>query len=129
MRRRLWFWGIVFLLAVGCGRKAPPLSPEAALPIVIEDLQGVVREEGVLLSWTTPSKVDATEVRFRLYRREEEGRFWRALGEPVVSAGEEKNTFLDREVEEGYRYRYGVRVFDQRSRWIGRSNEVVLSIE
>jgi hypothetical protein len=128
MRRYFFLLAIFLCIAVGCGRKAPPLSPEEALPIVLSGLQGSVRPEGVLLFWKAPAEF--SQISYRVFRREDVvGGGWRSLGEVIPLSEEGEDLFWDETVEAGYRYHYVVRWLDSRERWIGTSNEVVLSWE
>ncbi len=127
--RHYLLWFLVFLsVGIGCGRKAPPLSPEAALPVLIEGLQGGVRPEGILLFWKTPSGFSSFS--YRVFRRKEtvEGE-WRPVGEISRFSGGARNIFWDKAVEKGHRYRYGVRGLNAQERWMATSNEVVFSWE
>ncbi|MBI4208947.1 MAG: fibronectin type III domain-containing protein [Deltaproteobacteria bacterium] len=128
MRRRS-FWLIALLLFVlGCGRKAPPLSPEEALPMVLSGLQGSARPEGILLFWKAPPELSNSS--YRIFRREDAVRGgWRSLGEVAPLSEEGESLFWDETVEAGYQYHYVARWLDSRGRWMGTSNEVVLSWE
>jgi uncharacterized protein len=47
------------LVVVGlaaCGRKGPPAPPERRAPQAVSDLRGIVREGGIELSWSIPSR-------------------------------------------------------------------------
>lgn len=46
---------IVLLCLPGCGRKTPPLPPQAVIPLPITDLQQKIDEQGAFLIWTSPS--------------------------------------------------------------------------
>ena len=54
----------VALAALGlaaCGRKGPPVAPEARVPQAVVDLAAVVRESAIELTWTNPPRrVDRT---------------------------------------------------------------------
>lgn len=53
---------IVMLLSIcGCGRKTPPIPPQAAIPAPIQDLRGKLDEKGIALSWTCPSRTVSGE--------------------------------------------------------------------
>ena len=50
---RLGVCGAVLLvLAVGCGKKAPPVAPKPRPLTAVTDLKGVLRNEQVRLTWT-----------------------------------------------------------------------------
>jgi len=57
----------VALAALGlaaCGRKGPPVAPEARVPQAVADLAAVVRESAIELTWTNPPRrVDRTPLR------------------------------------------------------------------
>jgi len=58
----------------GCGKKAAPMPLESSVPGSVTDLRAWVKEEGVFLSWTLPSRnTDGTRLndlqRFRVLRR------------------------------------------------------------
>jgi len=40
----------------GCGKKALPVAPESSAPEAVNDLRSWVKEEGVYLSWSFPSR-------------------------------------------------------------------------
>jgi len=55
--------GAVLLLAVGCGKKALPVSWDTIVPKRIVDLEALSRDNGVLLQWTAPKEnTDKSEV-------------------------------------------------------------------
>ncbi len=73
---------LVVLLAVlslvACGKKGPPVPPEIRLPQPVSALTGVVREGGVELAWTNPTRrADGTPlrdlVRLRVFRTDDAG--------------------------------------------------------
>jgi fibronectin type 3 domain-containing protein len=78
--------GLALLLALAaataCGKVGPPVAPETRLPQPVTDLQAVVEDGGVVLTWTNPiRRVDNSLLRdlqtARVYRSEDDGR-----GEP-----------------------------------------------
>lgn len=89
--------GLVVLALAACGRKGPPVAPELRAPQRIVDLEAVVREAAIELSWTPPSRrVDKTPIRdlsltTRIFRVEDSG------------AGEPKTAILAKGVIAGYR--------------------------
>jgi hypothetical protein len=44
------------ILSLGCGKKAPPVAPEARVPPAIKDLRAEVIEDKVRLTWSVPKK-------------------------------------------------------------------------
>lgn len=46
------------LLHPGCGRKGPPLAPQAVVPPAVKDLKAELVGDEVLLSWSIPTKGD-----------------------------------------------------------------------
>ena len=44
------------LLALACGRKAPPVAPELVRPLPPEELSAISTPEGVKLTWLRPMK-------------------------------------------------------------------------
>ncbi len=53
MKRGILFIGILILL-VGCGRKTPPVPPNAVIPEAIGNLKYMADDTGVTLSWRYP---------------------------------------------------------------------------
>lgn len=47
---------IFLLILTGCGRKTPPLPPQAVVPMAIDDLRYRLDEKGVELSWSYPQR-------------------------------------------------------------------------
>lgn len=58
-RRRLMVALGVWLLVLGCGRKAPPLPPLVIVPPSISDLKAETVGNAVQLTWSIPKKGDA----------------------------------------------------------------------
>ena len=76
--RRLVLLVMVGLVALGCGKKGPPVAPERRVPAAVSELTAIVEGKAVVLSWTNPtSRADGTRMRdlttLRVYRREESG--------------------------------------------------------
>lgn len=70
----------LLMLAVSCGRKTDPLTPDSPRSQAVTDLQAVARDGIAFLSWAIPTKniegkdMDPGEIReFRVYRAELEG--------------------------------------------------------
>jgi hypothetical protein len=84
-RRALLLAAVAALALAGCGRRGAPVAPEQRLPAPVADLTAVIREAGVEIGWTNPTRrVDRTLLRdltlARVYRLEDDGR-----GEPKVA--------------------------------------------
>ena len=47
---------ILVIAPWGCGKKALPVAPESSAPEAVADLRAWVKEEGVYLSWSFPSR-------------------------------------------------------------------------
>lgn len=73
---------LALLLAVAastaCGKTGPPVAPETRLPQPVADLQAVVEDGGIVLTWTNPTQRadnkplhDPKET--RVYRNEDDG--------------------------------------------------------
>jgi hypothetical protein len=88
--------GLALLVLAACGRKGPPVAPELRAPQRVLDLDAVVRDAAIELSWTPPHRrVDRTPIRdlaptTRIFRVEDGG------------AGEPKTAILARGVIAGY---------------------------
>jgi len=52
----VFFLGLSFFLAGGCGFKNKPVAPEKVVPQAIEDLRYKVNDKGVQLTWSFPVK-------------------------------------------------------------------------
>jgi hypothetical protein len=79
VRPRLLALILAVAAATACGKVGPPVAPETRLPQPVSDLHAVVEDDGVVLTWTNPTRRvdntllhDAREV--RLYRSEDDGR-------------------------------------------------------
>jgi predicted small lipoprotein YifL len=64
---------IALLLLVGCGRKTPPVPPNAVIPEAITNLEYQADDTGVTLSWTYPNRsIDGKNIEniraFQLYK-------------------------------------------------------------
>lgn len=88
--------GLALLALAACGRKGPPVAPEMRAPQRVLDLDAVVRDTAIELSWTPPlRRADRTPIRdlsltTRIFRVEDSG------------AGEPKTAILARGVIAGY---------------------------
>jgi len=75
--------GLAFLALAACGRKGPPIAPELRAPQRVVDLDAVVRDTAIELSWTPPNRrEDRMPIRdlaltTRVFRFEDSG-----VGEP-----------------------------------------------
>jgi len=115
----------VFLLAAGCGRKAPPRPPgEAAAPAAAVSLNGNVSGGSVFLRWTLvegPGAETAATAGFYVYRSRRGLTAADCPGCPVLferiaaiarqnggSAGSAGPFEYQEELEKGYRYFYKV---------------------
>ena len=86
---------LALLALAACGRKGPPVAPELRAPQRVADLDAVVRDTAIELSWTAPNRrEDRTPIRglslTRIFRLEDRG------------AGEPKTAILARGVIAGY---------------------------
>ncbi|MBI5556653.1 MAG: hypothetical protein HY885_03370 [Deltaproteobacteria bacterium] len=66
---------LLLIFFSGCGRKTPPVPPQAVIPAPISDLSSTLDDKGVLLSWTYPSRAESgariSNIRtFRIYKSE-----------------------------------------------------------
>lgn len=115
------------LLLTGCGRKTPPLPPEAAVPAPIADLTVELDPEGIILHWSWPRQTEkgATLRRvseFAVERAEDPAdgfcadcpRRYRTIanleGGPLPERPEAAGlSYRDRNLRPGYHYSYRVR--------------------
>ena len=55
-------WAITIVVALflvpACGRKGPPLPPRPVVPVAVGNFRAEPRENGVILSWTRPTRND-----------------------------------------------------------------------
>jgi hypothetical protein len=115
-------------LVPGCGRKTMIIPPESQVPAAIKDLQAVIRDGGVRLSWSYPQETaagaDLTEpvVSFELFRAEVPAVDYcaecpqpfviqaRIPGDRRPAAGDVRSvTYDDIDLRSGYYYTYKVR--------------------
>jgi len=104
----------------GCGKKGPPLPPIISVPGAVQSFDVEGREEGLLLSWQIPERNRADLAGFRLHRQSEAqgctvcpARFpvYKDIDIDLPQGAKLENDFLymiDREVKEGFTYRYKV---------------------
>jgi len=117
--------GIALLLLAltafaGCGKKGPPLPPIISVPGAVQSFDIEGREEGLLLSWQIPEKNSADLAGFRLHRQSEASdctscpaRFpvYKDIDMELPHGAKIENGrlyLIDREVKEGFIYRYKV---------------------
>lgn len=91
MKKTFAFGILLIILAWGCGVKAPPTPPDVLVPEAVSDLQGTVKEETIVLTWSLPEENvdDSTPVdlrRFLVLRRDETGGCPECPGEFKVRA-------------------------------------------
>ena len=73
--KAILFAGLILLSLWGCGRKAPPVPWDTVVPKRIVDLAAILREERLLLEWTSPKentdKSPLTDLaKFQVFRSE-----------------------------------------------------------
>lgn len=118
------------LMFTGCGKKGPPLPPESRVPEAVAGLTVEGGVEGLILSWRIPERNgDGSPLRdlagFKVYRKREAGDCGGCpadfplymdvdMDSPEGVRVEGKRVILlDREVEEGGRYRYKVAAYNR----------------
>ncbi|MDF1613821.1 fibronectin type III domain-containing protein [Desulfurivibrio dismutans] len=131
-RRFCLVFGVMALLlfAAGCGKKTDPRPPEEILPAPIADLDFVLDERGIKLSWTVPRRTLQGErlpyrvKKFQLYRAvvpeaeyraEEPPPFGRPLTVRNEIAAGERLVYRETQLLPGHRYLYQVR---SRAGWL-----------
>ena len=119
------------LLWIGCGKKGPPRPPRQPLPPAVKDLDYVVHNNIVQLSWTVPGKEESRSAAppaavkvFRSRMSAEDAscencpiRFAVSADIPVYKQRSDKSKPIRMSysefVETGYHYVYKVTVFDE----------------
>ena len=153
-RRALALAAVALALAIGaCGRKGPPVAPERRVPMPVSDLEGVLRNGVVELTWTAPRRrADNTRLIdpgvSRLYRTEDSGQGEPRpamlvddrivgykeiasfkLGDPAAPTAQRgRFTFTDRNLTLGHRYTYVVTSTDLEGRTSAPSRRLSLAI-
>ncbi|MDH3799836.1 MAG: hypothetical protein OES70_14410 [Desulfobacterales bacterium] len=132
-----WMAALVLVLAgssllwIGCGKKGPPRPPRQPLPLAVKDLDYVVHNNIVKLSWTVPGKEESRSAAppaavkvFRSRMSAEDAscencpiRFAVSADIPVYKQRSDKSKPIRMSysefVETGYHYVYKVTVFDE----------------
>jgi len=153
-RRALALAAVALALAIGaCGRKGAPVAPERRVPMQVIDLEGVLRNGVVELTWTAPRRrADNTRLIdpgvSRLYRTEDSGQGEPRpamlvddrivgykeiasfkLGDPAAPTAQRgRFTFTDRNLTLGHRYTYVVTSTDREGRTSAPSRRLSLAI-
>jgi hypothetical protein len=142
--RRLWPNLSVFILLCclallldGCGKKGPPKPPlKKELPKV-KNLQAVVVDAGVRLTWTMDAK-DEAAAEFKVYRSKPQPeirdcpgcqRDFETITTIKVKTGESRFEAVDQYVEGKGSFYYKVTPFDKQDRPGPDSNETRVVIE
>jgi hypothetical protein len=143
-RMRLWPNSSVFILLCclglllgGCGKKGPPKPPLKKTLPKVKNLQAVVVDAGIILTWTMdPSDEEAAG--FNVYRSKAQPKKSDCPGCPRdfelittlrVKAGETQFQLVDPDVEGKGVFYYKVTPFDKRDRPGPDSNESKVVIE
>ena len=76
LARRLLALAVVGLAIGACGKKGPPVAPEARLPMPPSEARAYIDEDAIVVGWTIPrTRADGSALRdlstLELYRREE----------------------------------------------------------
>jgi hypothetical protein len=132
-----WMAALVLVLAgssllwIGCGKTGPPRPPRRPLPLAVKDLDYVVHNNIVQLSWTVPGKEESRSAAppaavkvFRSRMSAEDAscencpiRFAVSADIPVYKQRSDKSKPIRMSysefVETGYHYVYKVTVFDE----------------
>src|SRR5439155_1263371 len=103
----------VALAALGlaaCGRKGPPVAPEARVPQAVADLAAVVRESAIELTWTNPPRrVDGGPATGALAYEVLRAAAADTELTAVATAAPGQLALTDRELENEHTYYYAVR--------------------
>jgi fibronectin type 3 domain-containing protein len=114
---------LLLAAACGCGRKTPPIPPQAAIPKAIADLSCQLDDQGGILRWTYPVLAESGEkierVRtFQLYKSEMPAADFCAdcpvhYGRAITLSADDAEpgdtmTYRDSDLQEHYRYTYKV---------------------
>jgi hypothetical protein len=143
-RRRLWpnSWPIIVLCCLGlligaCGKKGPPKPPLKKTLPKVRDLQAVLVNAGVELTWSLDS-LNRDIVGFNVYRSKPQAEISDCPGCPRdyelitairVKAGQTRFEFVDAHIEGKGRFYYKVAPFDKRDRAGPDSKEARILIE
>ena len=125
------------LVAGACGKKAPPRPPRRPDLPVVKDLDAVVLETGVQLSWSIPFDSEGVD-EFNLYRSKPETveeacpscpRGYELIRNVNVKPGQTFFQVVDRNIEAEGRYYYRVIPLDERGRPGPDSNEAEVIVK
>ena len=143
-RRRRWPNSSVFillgcfgLLLGGCGKKGPPSPPRQEELPKVKNLQAVVFDRGVKLTWSISSRDDFV-AGFNVYRSKAQPQIYQCPGCEKdfglittirVKGGETRFQLVDQDVKSKGRFYYKVTPFDKENRPGADSNESMVLIE
>ena len=125
------------LLLAGCGKKGPPKPPLREELPKVKDLQAVVVDTGIRLTWTIPPSRSGT-AEFNVYRSRVEPEAsecpdcktdFEIISTVRVKEGETRFQILDPFSEGKATFYYKVTPFDKKNRPGPDSNESVVDIE
>jgi hypothetical protein len=131
------FFCCLGLLEGACGIKAPPRPPRSPELPQVKDLDAVVMEGGVQLSWSIPFGSEAVDS-FNLYRSKPETtkepcpscpRAYELIRTVDVKVGQTYFQIFDLSIQAEGRYHYLVTPLDERDRLGPDSNETEVVIK
>lgn len=114
--------GILSIIEIGCGKKAPPQLPVSpSIPAVSDLTFEIVNENTVKLSWSVPPNITLYQVKgFRVYRVKTTTLMTECKKCPVlfeklsdIPLSSEPIITYSEKIEMGFRYRYKVTAYTQ----------------
>ncbi len=108
---------VAFFSISGCGVKKPPIPPRQVSPMAVTDLNKIIEQERLKLTWTIPKGKKPELLGFILYRSRVELTdadckdcpvLFKRIGDILIKSQENGMMKYEETLEKGYKYIYKV---------------------